>query len=280
MILDGKTMRGIWLGIVLILSSSIASMAQAAIDPAQARDLFARARQVSEKDGGTLWGKTLYGLMLIVDPQTRQVVANQAHPLGILKATNGVYNGTLPDSLMLASTPTQWAGTYWTMLLWPMSGDDFTLNKTLAHEMFHRIQGDLGLTMMGPQNPHLDTLEGRAWLQLEWRALAVALTTDGKARQQALSDACAFRSYRQSLFSGSSESERQLDMSEGVPEYTGILTASPDVDSARWYEIARLTSPDRSINEPAILIIGFRSSRAVLLPSHTHWNLVGFSFTA
>jgi hypothetical protein len=31
-----------------------------------------------------------------------------------------------------------------------------------------------------------------------------------------------------------------------MPEYTGVLTAMPDVASARWYEIARLTSPDRN----------------------------------
>ncbi len=36
-------------------------------------------------------------------------------------------------------------------------------------------------------------------------------------------------------------------MTEGVPEYTGLMTASPDAESARWYEIAQLTSPDRSV---------------------------------
>ena len=247
MIVARKTISASLFGIFLILGTPIALKAQMAIDPAQARDLFARARHVSEKEGGTLWGRTLYGPILFVDPQTRAVAANQQDAEGVLKASDGVYTGVLPDSVILASTTIEWAGTHWTMLLWPMSGDDFTLDKTLEHEMFHRIQGDLGLTMMGPQNPHLGTMEGRVWLRLEWRALAAALASDDAARQEALSDACAFRSYRHSLFPGSSESERELDMSEGVPEYTGTVAASPDIASARWYEIAQLTSPDRSI---------------------------------
>ena len=43
---------------------------------------------------------------------------------------------------------------------------------TLAHELFHRIQSGLGLTRPEAGNRHLDTLEGRYLLQLEWRALA------------------------------------------------------------------------------------------------------------
>jgi hypothetical protein len=232
---------------ILMLCSPFAFTAQSPIDPAQAREVFARARQLSQKDGGKLWGKTLYGPMLLVDPQTRRVVANQPDDAGLLQASDGLYTGTLPESVMIANSPTQWAGTRWTMLMWPLDGNRLTVDKTLVHEMFHRIQKDLGLFPTGnQQNPHLDSVDGRVWLQMEWRALAAALASDGDAQQQALSDACAFRGYRHSLFPGSAESERQLDVGEGVPEYTGLLTASPDIHSAHWYEIGQLTSPDRN----------------------------------
>jgi hypothetical protein len=231
---------------VLMLCGLFALTAQSPIDPAQAREVFARARALSQKDGGKLWGKTLYGPILLVDPQTRRVVANQADASGLLQASDGLYTGSLPENVIIANSPTQWAGIRWTMLKWPLNGDRLTIDKTLAHEMFHRIQPDLGVLPAAMQpNSHLDSVEGRVWLQMEWRALAAALASEGAAQQQALSDACAFRAYRHSLFGGSSESERQLVLMEGMPEYTGLLTAMPDTASARWYEIARLTSPDR-----------------------------------
>ena len=45
----------------------------------------------------------------------------------------------------------------------------------MLHELFHRIQPDLGLMTISGNNAHLDTVEGRVWLRLEWRALARAL---------------------------------------------------------------------------------------------------------
>ncbi len=59
------------------------------------------------------------------------------------------------------------------------------------HELFHRIQGGLGLSSEMPkmppgsgENAHLDSLEGRYWMRLEWRgrALARALGASGAAR--------------------------------------------------------------------------------------------------
>lgn len=43
----------------------------------QAGKAFSEARQLSENDGGRLWGKLLYGAILLVDPKTRTVVANE-----------------------------------------------------------------------------------------------------------------------------------------------------------------------------------------------------------
>lgn len=235
------------MGLGMLLCMPVSLTSQSVIDPAQAKDFFARARRVSEKDGGKLWGKPLYGAMLLVDPQTRQVVANQPDGEGHLKLANGgLYTGTLPESILLANMPIEWSGTRWTMLMWPPSGDQLTINKVLAHEMFHRIQKSLGIPMDSPQNPHLDTPEGRVWLQLEWRAWATALASEGAAQQKAVADACSFRTWRYHLFPGAQEDERPLEVSEGVAEYTGLVTATPDAASARWYEIAQLTLPDRN----------------------------------
>jgi hypothetical protein len=100
----------------------------------------------------------------------------------------------------------------------------------MLHELFHRIQPDLGLkTAGGPArsgNAHLDTLEGRVWLRLEWRALARALAQSGENRKRAVSDAAAFRLMRRSQFANAAENERVEEIREGLAQYTGIVATA------------------------------------------------------
>jgi hypothetical protein len=42
----------------------------------------------------------------------------------------------------------------------------------MLHGLFHRVQGALGFTPSNGFNEHLDTLEGRVRMQLEWRRSA------------------------------------------------------------------------------------------------------------
>jgi hypothetical protein len=72
-------------------------------------------------------------------------------------------------------------------------------------------------------NQHLDTLEGRYLLQLEWRALAKALQAPAAAgRRAAVADALRFRHERYRLFPEAAAEEAALEVNEGVPEYTGV----------------------------------------------------------
>ncbi len=242
-------MRFFWRCIALSMLTAVALRAQTSspIDPAKAKEAFAEARQFSEKEGGHLWGKTLYGPMFFVDPATRAMVANEPDAQGLLHREGDVYVGTLPDSVIIADTPVEWAGKRWTMLRWPMPEDTFTRRVKFEHELFHRIQPDLHLDTPDTPNLHLDTAEGRLWLQLEWRALAAALIEHGPAQTQAIRDALAFRDYRHKLFAGSAETERSLEIAEGIPEYTGLTAAAPDSDAARWRTAAKLADPDLSI---------------------------------
>ena len=59
-------------------------------------------------------------------------------------------------------------------------------------------------------------------------------------------DALLFRAHRRALFPGSREIEDGLEIAEGVPEYTGTVMGSPDLASARWRAIGRLTDPDQT----------------------------------
>jgi len=219
----------------------------APIDLGRARAYFAEDKAVSDRDGGKLWGMPLYGATFFVDPDTRFVVANAPDPEGVLHAEGGVYVGVLPTSVIISNAPVEWEGKRWTMLMWPTLPDDTNVRRIMfAHESFHRIQPDLGLAAPDTPSLHLDTEQGRIWLQLEWRALAAALAGDGPARTQAISDALLFRAHRRALFPGSGKIENGLEIAEGVPEYTGVILGSPDLGLARWRAIARLSDPDQT----------------------------------
>jgi hypothetical protein len=235
--------------IATLILASVAASAQAPlpIDPAKAEQAFAEARQISAKEGGRLWGKALYGPMLFVDPATRAVVANEPDAEGLLHKEGNLYIGTLPKDLPIADSPLEWAGKRWTMLRWPVPQETFPRQIKFAHELFHRIQPAIHLDAPDMPNLHLDTEEGRLWLQIEWRALTAALIESGPAQITAIRDALGFRAHRHQLFARSAESERSLEIAEGVPEYTGLVTAAPDTDAARWWAAAKLADPDSSI---------------------------------
>ncbi|HTT99195.1 MAG TPA: hypothetical protein VMF58_14185 [Rhizomicrobium sp.] len=216
---------------------------------AQAKAYFADAKAVSDAEGGRLWGQRLYGAMLLVDPETRIAIANEPDAQGVLHATDGVYVGKLPDDVIISNTPTDWEGKRWTMLMgFTIPDDTVSRHITFAHEMFHRIQPSLHLMAQDSPNPQLDTLEGRVWLQLEWRALAAALIESGAAQDAALRDALAFRDHRHALFANSKASEASLEIAEGIPEFTGVTAGEADVHAARWHAAAKLAHPDTSMS--------------------------------
>jgi len=212
----------------------------------EADRLFAHARQVSDADGGRLWGRKLYGPMLFVDQATRTVVANEPDNSGVLEPQGGVYAGMLPDNVTVANTATRWAGKHWTMLLWPLPDDERARANLLAHEMWHRIQDDLGLPANNPGNAHLDTPDGRLWLQLEWRALERALRAEGDERKTAVVDALTFREYRRSLFGEAAQEERALENNEGLAEYTGVMLAGWTAQERIEHVLAKLREAERA----------------------------------
>lgn len=236
---------------VLIALVAVAAAARARtpppIDLAKARAYFAEDKAVSDRDGGRLWGVALYGATVLVDPETRFVVANEPDPRGALRAEGDLFTGTLPPDVIVSNAPLEWEGKRWTMLMWPYMPEDGAVRRVMfAHESFHRVQP--ALRLMAPDTPslHLDTVEGRVWLQLEWRALAAALATTGEAQAQAIGDALLFRAHRRALFPGSREIEDGQEIAEGIPEYTGTIVGEPDLASARWRAIGRLADPDQT----------------------------------
>ena len=209
-------------------ASTLAVGNPAGIDAKVARQYFREARAICDMDGGRLWGVGLHGPMLFVDPESRAIVANQADADGLLREQDGVFVGHLPADKLIANAPIRWAGKLWAMMVWPLPQDQRARGRLMAHELWHCVERDLlgpvqmDLGMPNTSNAHLDTRDGRVFLQLEWRALDAALQKGDPDRQTAVEDALVFRAYRRSLFPDSAVQERALELSEGLAEYTGV----------------------------------------------------------
>jgi hypothetical protein len=200
-----------------------------AIDPSLVRAYAAEAAALARRDNGALWGRSLEGPVLFVDPATRRAVSSEPDRERKLAPEGGVFVGLLPAHIPAANTAVDWAGVRWSVVRWPLPEDAGARARLLAHELFHRMQGELGLPATDLPNPHLDTLEGRYWLRLEWRALRAALASDGPARARAVADALAFRARRRAIFSAADAAERALELNEGLAEYTGCALAHSTV---------------------------------------------------
>jgi hypothetical protein len=220
-----------------------------AIDPQLAARYFHEAEAVSRLDNGGLWGVPLYGPMFFVEPETHAVVANQADQEGRLQGNDGVFVGQLPAELGPANTAIRWAGVEWTMLVWPLPDDRQSRLRLMMHECFHRIQPKLGLPGRDAVNNHLDSLDGRIWLELEWRALEHALWQTGEARRKATQDALYFRAFRRSVFPDAAAAENALELNEGLAEYTGVkLSTASMAEFGMVADMKLREAPDRSSN--------------------------------
>jgi hypothetical protein len=214
-----------WIGAGLLLLC-LASPAQAQVDQQRADAFFDEATAICQRDEGRLWGLSLCGPMVFADARTQTLATNVPRP-----------DGDRPRALGLANAPIEWGGFRWSAFVWEFTTaltSQRSRQEFLLHELFHRIQPNLGLVAPGAsgQNAHLDTVEGRVWLQLEWRALARALAESGDDRTRAVRDATAFRAKRRSLFATASEDERVEEIREGLAQYTGtVVTAESEADA-------------------------------------------------
>jgi hypothetical protein len=212
--------------LALLLGGGDARAQATAIDAARVASALRELREACALDAGALWGRTLCGPTLVVQPDTRAVLASQSDAGGVLtRRDDGLYAGTLPTSVSLANTAATWSGTTWAMVLDPLPTDRYARLTLLLHESFHREQSALGLTGRDATAAHLDERDGRYWLRLELRAYARALTARDARAAEFLRDALRFRAARRSAVAGADTVEDALERHEGLAEYTGTVLA-------------------------------------------------------
>ncbi|HKI86672.1 MAG TPA: hypothetical protein VKA53_07990 [Thermoanaerobaculia bacterium] len=218
-----------------------------AIDLGQVRAAQREADRLCAKDGGRMWGVSLCGPLLFVDAGSKTAASTRPWPVPGARHQDGAWTGPLPPSLGIANTSFTWHGESWSMILWPLPKDRFARQALLMHELWHRVQKKIGFPPEGPANAQLDTVKGRALLRLEWRALAVAIESiesEAAKRKSAVKAALVFRQRRRELFKQAATEERELEMHEGLAEYTGFALAARSLAERRRHTLERLQSFD------------------------------------
>jgi hypothetical protein len=210
--------------------------AVAQVDQQRAQEYFKEAQALCERDGGRLWGVSLCGPMVIADAATGTIATSQPAPAG-----------DRPRVIGLVNAPVQWGGTTWSAYNWQMipKDDQAQRGRLFMHELFHCVQPRLGLIAPSAgENSHLDSLEGRYWMRLEWRALGRALGASGAVRTSAIADALAFRAARHRRFPGAAAEEHAVDINEGIATYTQYVTGSDSAQDASRHASATLATSE------------------------------------
>ncbi len=213
-----RTRPPAWAAGIVVLGHALPAAAQ--VDQQRAQEYFREAQALCERDSGRLWGVSVCGPMVIADRRTQTIATSRPAP-----------EGPRPQLLGLVNAPIEWGGATWGAYVWDyfIDREPRRRNELILHELFHGVQPKLGLAAPFLASEHLDALDGRYWLRLEWRALALALRESGDARNLAVRDALAFRQARRSLYPSGAEPERAQEIGEGLAAYTAtaLVADSP-----------------------------------------------------
>lgn len=201
-------------------------------------NIFKDLKNYLTKENGKLWNHQLYGSLLFVNQDDRTIIANEKDTKGILTKNGEIYTGILPNEINIANTAFDWNGKRWTMVMLPLPKDYNERLNLLTHELFHRIQPEIGFANLYQKScSHLDNIDGRIYLKLELEALKKALTTNNENQQKEhIKNALLFRAYRHQIFPNAKENENLLELNEGLAEYTGTtLSDRNDKDLKTHY---------------------------------------------
>jgi len=202
--------------------------------------IFSEIETLTKKNVN-FWNKNLYGAILLIDPESMQIYANEPDSAGILKPDGKIYSGILPDNVNFGNTAMFWSGKTWATLMLPLPENKFERNDLFAHESFHRVQPSLGFISNIPENNHLDDKNARIYLRLELEALKKAIQASSKKEiHQHLTDAMTFRKYRNFLYPNSNETENKLEIMEGLAEFTGLIFSGRDKKQTTEHLVNRI----------------------------------------
>jgi len=207
-------------------------------------NLFKDLGKYLTKENGKLWNHQLYGPLLFVNQDNRTIIANEKDTKGILTKNGEIYTGILPNEINIANTAFDWNGKRWTMVMLPLPKDYNERLDLLTHELFHRIQPEIGFANLYQKScSHLDNIDGRTYLKLELKKKKKALTTNNENQQKEhINNALLFRAYRHQIFQNAKENENILELNEGLAEYTGTTLSDRNDKDLKTHYIQAIES--------------------------------------
>lgn len=208
---------------VTLIATVNSARAQSAKEIEQSKIYFNQLDSICKHDNGKIWGVSLCGPTMLVIPNSRIIIANQKDNSNTLKEKDGAFIGKLPENINISNTSFSWNGSNWTMVSWDAipENDQYSRNKLLVHESWHRVQNEIGIPSVISSNAHLDNLQGSILLKLEYIILKHAyVATEKSDKITSLNDALTVRQYRQLIFRDNNENK--FERHEGMAEYTGF----------------------------------------------------------
>ena len=239
--------KWIFIAIILTLFSCKGEKSETFFSPEKASVYFKDIEQICNRDSGKLWGQNLYGPLMFVERGTRRIIANQSDNEGLLKSKDGIFTGLYPKELILSNAPVIFGGKQFAMTAIPPDSDKYRIETRAIHSLFHRFQGNEGITTSVFNVNNMDEKEARLWIKLEWKALRKAINSEGEERQLAIRDALIFRGSNREQYHKYANEENRFETFEGLATftYTMLCTSSPEEFKTRLFEnLDRIYSMD------------------------------------
>ena len=201
----------------------------------QAITSFKELQEALKDEKGKTWNYSLDGPLMLVNRETRTIIANESDNSGELTKRGNLYIGKLPENINIANTAFDWNGKRWTMVALPLPETKEERLDLLIHESYHRVQPLIGFdSLYEIQSVHLDSKNGRIYLRLELEALKKALGSNDPEIH--IKNALLFRQYRYQILPEAKQAENSLEINEGLAEYTGsILSQRTESDLKEHY---------------------------------------------
>lgn len=214
--------------------------------------LFKEVKRICDNDGGELWGENLFSKAILINIDNRFFVANDSLPIDNCARKGMYFIGYLPNIYPMANSTLKVGSKKYASIRYSDKNEFDTLLyiRTFIHEMFHVFMSSNNYDNVTYNNPHIDTRDGRVYLQLELLALKKALISNGVNRKEAIKEALCFRNKRQSLFPNSKANENNFEIQEGLAQYTEYSLA---IFSERERMSTLLNSIDRLIKETSYM---------------------------
>jgi len=189
---------------------------------------FSEVEKICTSEKGQLWGANLYGPVLLVNSDNREIYSNFQDAEGILKPRGEIFYGHYPREEIINNYAVTFGNTLFAMTPLPRNEDEYRIISRSIHGLFHCFQVKTNTDTPVYNTSHLNERTARFWTKMEWKALVRAIRTSGKTRKQAIRDALVFRSARYEMYPRFIEEERKFENYEGVTTFTYTYMCNPD----------------------------------------------------